>query len=112
MIWALLEDLLLVQLGLVVGRVALVEVGHFVFYVSRRRVDGVPAASRGAPEARRALRAATASLLARDGAHACSHRSRALVLVRDDWLSCVCDQYSQQSAALRFWLLASVFIGR
>ena len=26
--WALLEDLLLVQLGLVVGRVALVEVGH------------------------------------------------------------------------------------
>ena len=28
MIWALLEDLLLVQLGLVVGRVALVEVGH------------------------------------------------------------------------------------
>ena len=62
MIWALLEDLLLVQLGLVVGRVALVEVGHFVFYVSRRRVDGVPGPRLAGP--RRALRCS--ELLAAD----------------------------------------------
>ena len=53
MIWALLEDLLLVQLGLVVGRVALVEVGHLVRLcvaaARRRRARG--RVSRGAPEA-------------------------------------------------------------
>jgi len=42
-IWALFEDLLLVQLGLVVGRVALVEVGHLVLLcvaAARRRRAG------------------------------------------------------------------------
>ena len=68
-----------------------------------RRADGVPAGlvSRGHRK-RRALRAATASLLARDVAHACSHRSRALLLVLGELLSRARDQYQQQSAGARF----------
>ena len=105
MIWALLEDLLFVELGLVVGRVALVEVGHFFLGAA---APGVASTAYPRPclagnrKPRSELLAAPASLLARDGAHACSHGSRALVVVPGERLSCVRDQYSQQSAALRF----------
>ena len=113
-IWALLEDLLLVQLGLVVGRVALVEVGHFFLRCLGGGVAAslawvrVPRLANRKP--RSELLAAPATLLARDGAHACSHGSRAFVLVLEERLSCVRDQYSQQSAAPRcvFGLLVSL----
>ena len=101
MIWALFEDLLLVELGLVVGRVALVEVGHLVLWCLGGGVAASLACARVPRLANRKPRsellAAPASLLARDGAHACSH-SRALVLVLGELLSCARDHYAQQSA--------------
>ena len=87
-IWALLEDLLLVELGLVVGRVALVEVGHRFLWAAAAGgggVDGVPG-----PRLAGARRAQSCSELlpaeqpgeASDGAQDCSRRSRALLLVQ------------------------------